>query len=185
MKTINPPFKTIVILWIVIVSSAFLYASCGAKNNKTREATSGEQMSEDPANFLGTTIDIEISNKTCLAIFLAKDGAINRKGTMALHPDDKEFFIGTTKEPVFDRLVNTISNELLEYCNKPSPPCDTTRPACKARISFGNNASAKSFEYCVNGTFNDLPAPIKNYVTEAVRLTDPWYENQRKSLKAK
>jgi hypothetical protein len=59
--------------------------------------------------------------------------------------------------------MNKISNELLEYSKKTSPSCDTTKPTCKASISFGNNQSAKSFEYCVNGTFNDLPAPIKLY----------------------
>jgi hypothetical protein len=177
-------FTTIAILWIILVS-AFLYQSCSANDNKTAGSVPGETISKEAQNFLGTTIDVDISNQNCLAIVLAKDGAISRKGTAALDPADKDFFAGITKDPVFDSLINRLSNELVEYSNTTSPSCDTTKPTCTARISFGNHQLAKSFEYCVNGTFNDLPEPIKNYITNAIRVTEPWYQNQRKLLKAK
>jgi hypothetical protein len=179
-----PPFKTSTILWMVIVS-AVLYQSCAANDNKTESAAQGEKIREAAQIFTGTTIDVDISNQNCLAIVLAKDGAISRKGTAAPDSADKDFFAGFTKDPVFDSLINKLSNELVEYSNTTSPSCDTTKPTCTARISFGNHQLAKSFEYCVNGTFNDLPAPIKNYITAAIRLTEPWYQNQRKLLKAK
>jgi hypothetical protein len=178
-----PPFKTSTILWMVIVSTV-LYQSCGANENKTAAAQS-EKISEAAEIFLGTTIDVDISNQNCLAIVLAKDGAISRKGTTALDSADKDFFAGITKDPVFDSLINKLSNELVDYSNTTSPSCDTTKPTCKARISFGNHQLAKSLEYCVNGTFNDLPAPIKNYIINAIRVTEPWYQNQKKLLKGK
>jgi hypothetical protein len=178
------PFKTSTILWMVIVS-AVLYQSCGANDNKTEDAAQGETISKEAQNFLGTTVDVDISNENRLSISLAKNGAISRKGTDALDSADKDFFAGITKDPVFDSLMNKLSNQLVDYTTTTLPSCDTTRPTCKARISFGNHQSAKSFEYCVNGTFNDLPAPIKNYITAAIRLTEPWYQNQRKLLKAK
>jgi len=141
-------------------------------NNKTKEAT------KPASKYDGVTIDVYISNTNCLAILLDQDGTINRKGTGTLDSLDKDFFMGVTKDKPFDSLMSGISQDLLSYCNKPLLSCDTLKQIFRTKISFGNNDSLCEIEYCVNGGMNDLPKPIKDFIENAIRVTDPWYHTQ-------
>ena len=151
-----------------------LFISCS--ENKAK------QPSDSIPKYDGVTIDVDISNVNCLAILLAKDGTINRKGSGVLDTLDKIFFMGLAKDNPFDSLMNGIPNDLLTYCNTPSPKCDTLKQIFKVKIAFGNNDSVCEIEYCVNGLMNDLPKPIKDFLEKAILVTDPWYQSQKKTL---
>jgi hypothetical protein len=163
-------------LIVITIPILFLFSCEGTGNKKTNTDTN---------QFMAMTLDVEISNTNCLAILLAKDGTINRKGNGIADSAEKDFFMGITEEKPFDKLMATVSNDLLSYCGKTSPGCDTTRLTCKVKTSFADNTSETGFEYCVNGNINDLPEPIKEYITNAIKVTDPWYQTQKKLIKKK
>lgn len=159
--------KTLFILSVPIL----LQPSCGQTNNKKTFA--------DKNQFQTATIEVDISNKNCLAILLAKDGTINRKGTGIPDSTDKDFFMGISKEKIFDSLMKIVSADLLSYGGQTHLNCDTTKQTYKVTISFSDNKSDIGFEYCINGTQNDLPKPISEYITNAIKITDPWYQTQK------
>lgn len=165
--------KTLFILFLPIL----LQFSCGQTGNKKTIA--------DKNQFTTATLEVDISNKNCLAILLAIDGTVNRKGSGIVDPTDKDFFMGITKEKIFDSLIETVSNDLLSYCGQTLLNCDTTKQTYKVTISFSDNKSDIGFEYCINGTLNDLPKPIREYITNAIKMTDPWYQTQKSLINKK
>jgi hypothetical protein len=153
------------------ICSFVLLLSCAQANNKRTYLPKN--------NFETTTIEVSVSNGDGLAILLAKDGTINRIGSGISDTTDKSFFMGISKETVFDSLMETVSDDLLSYAQKESPQCDTTKQNLRVKISFSENDSETEIDYCVNGTADDLPKPIKDYITDAVKITDPWYKAQK------
>ncbi|HLK30747.1 MAG TPA: hypothetical protein VKT28_19375 [Puia sp.] len=149
-----------------------LLFSCGQAINKKTVA--------DKSKFQTTTIEVNISNNPCLAILLAKDGTINRNGSGVIDSVDKDLFMGITEEKVFDSLMQTVSDDLLSYCGQTYLNCDTTKQTYKVTVSFSDNKSDIGFEYCVNGTQDDIPKPISEYIMNAIKITDPWFQTQKK-----
>ncbi|MFL5740465.1 MAG: hypothetical protein ACJ75B_09640 [Flavisolibacter sp.] len=161
----------------------YLLSSCS--ENKSKESSSSKNIKQTTQKYDGVTIEVDISNKNWLSILLANDGTINRKGSSSFDPKDKNFFIGLTNSKAFDSLMNEIPNGLLQYCNSHSPACDTLKQTCKAKIAFGNNTSSCEIEYCVNGTIDDLPQTIKDFINKSIEVTEPWYQEQQKPLHGK
>ena len=161
--------------FFVIAIPLLLLLSCGQMDNK--------QTTIDKKEIQGTTIEVDISNKNTLAILLAKDGTINRKGSALADSTDNDLFMGVTNEKVFDSLMETVSDDLLSYSNKANPFCDTAKQTCRVKISFVSNTSERTIDYCVKGTMNDLPAPIKEYIDNAIKITGSWYQTQKNLIK--
>ena len=161
--------KIVSILFLLI-----LQLSCGQAAKKKATA--------DTSKFENTTLTIEISKEHCLAILLAKDGTINRKGSGIVDTADKAFFMGITRDGVFDSLMGTVSDDLLAYSGKTDFNCDTTRQTYIVRITFADHTAAFGISYCTNGTIDDLPKPIREYITNAIKLTEPWYQAQKKQV---
>src|SRR5689334_5911163 len=88
---------------LILFVSSLLQFSCGQAGNKKPIA--------DTNKFENTTLTVEISKKHCLAILLAKDGTINRKGSGIVDTTDKAFFMGITRDGVFDSLMGTVSDD--------------------------------------------------------------------------
>ena len=151
--------------------------SCGQISNK--------RVIIDKTQFMATTIEVDISKKNSLAILLAKDGTINRNGSALADSTDNDLFMGVTNEKIFDSLMETVSDDLLSYANKANPFCDTAKQTCRVKISFAGNTSESTIDYCVKGTMNDLPAPIKEYIDNAIRITGTWYQTQKDLIKKK
>lgn len=159
-------------LLFVLSIQTLLFVSCAEGNSKKEQ--------KEVQKYDGVTIDVDISNKNSLAILLAKDGTINRKGSAVLDSLDKSFFIGITKDKLFDSLMNGISDDLLAYCNTNPVNCDTTKQTCKVKIAFGNDNYVCEIEQCVNGTLSDHPKAIREFIEKAMMVTDSWYQAQKK-----
>ena len=155
----------------VLFISTMIFVSCAEGNPKKENNVTQK--------YDGVTISIDNSGKNSLAILLAKDGTVNRKGSGVVDTLDKDFYIGITTDKLFDSLMNGISDELLAYCNTNPTDCDTTKQTCKVEIAFGNNNYVCKIAQCVNGTINDLPKPIKEFVEKAIQVTDAWYRGQK------
>ena len=160
----------------ILLIPIFLQISCKEPVHKSKI---------DKNKFEATTLEVDISNKDVLMILLAKDGTINREGSGVIDTAGNNYFIGMTKEPVFDSLMHSITDSLISYFDKPNSNCDTTKANIKVTATFDDKESTTGFEYCINGTQNDLPAPIREYIANAMRLTDPWYQEQKSMIKKK
>lgn len=176
----NHKFKTTLISIFTFGLATYLLISCF--ENKSKESVSSKDINQTTEKYDGVTIEVDISNKNCLSILLANDGTINRKGSNSFDPKDKNFFMGLTNSKPFDSLMNRMPIELLKYCNSHSPACDTLKQTCKAIIAFGNNTSSCEIEYCVNGTIDNLPKPISDFINKSIEVTEPWYQEQQKYL---
>jgi hypothetical protein len=162
---------------LILLQLMILLSACGESNI--------QKTNVDKNQFTALTLEVDISNKNCLAILLARDGTINRVGSGIVDSTDKDFFMGMTTEKLFDNLMETVSGDLMAYCNQAPPTCDTTRQICKVKFSFSGITSGIGGEYCINGTVNDLPKPIKEYIANAIKITGPWYQLQKHLLKEK
>lgn len=162
---------------MVLAAQAFLFCSCEQKTK--------QKESRELPKFEMVTISLDISGKNCLAILLNSDGTVNRKGSEALDTSDRNFFMGVTKDNLVDSLMNGLPNDLFDYCGAGSPVCEVSKPYCTIKIMAGDNSSVCKIEHCVNGTFNDMPNPIKEFIKKAMRVTDGWYRDQTKKLTAK
>lgn len=167
---------------LVLGFTLSFFISCSG--NKQKETVNNNStLKSGNQKYDGVTISLDISNKNWISILLAADGTINRKGDKIFDPADKNFFMGITDSKAFDSLMNDMPEELTDYCNTPSPEYNTSKQTCKARIDFGNSTTLCKIEYCVNGTFSDLPKPIKDFIERSIDVTEPWYLQQQKQLK--
>lgn len=173
--------RLIVIFTFVLTIN--LLISCS--ENKSKGSSSHSEVKQPTQKYDGVTIEVDISNKNCLSILLAHDGTINRKGTRAFDPKDKNFFMGLTDSKAFDSLMKGMPDDLLKYCNSPSPECDTLKQTCKVKIAFGNNTTSCEIQYCVVGTIDNLPHPIKYFIDKSIEVTEPWYQEQQKLLQSR
>jgi hypothetical protein len=174
--------KFITTLNLILKFGLIIYLITSCSENKSKESSSSKDINQTTKKYDGVTIEVDISNKNWLSILLANDGTINRKGSRSFDPKDKNFFMGLTSSKTLDSLMNGMPNELLQYCNSHSPACDTLKQTCKAKIAFGNNTSSCEIEYCINGTIDNLPKPIKDFINRSIEVTEPWYQEQQKSL---
>ncbi len=168
---------------LLLVFSISLLDSCS--ENKSKEVSSDKGSKQLTQQYDGVTIVVDIFNKNCLSILLANDGTINRKGSSAFDSKDRNFFLGLSNNNAFDSLMSGMPGGLMQYCNAAAPGCDTLKPNCRAKIAFGNNTSLCEIEYCVNGTIDSLPKPIRDFIDKSISVTEPWYQEQLKMLKAR
>ncbi len=180
---INQRLTTQLTIILAFALTINLLISCS--ENKSKGSSSNKDISQPTQKYDGVTIEVDISNKNCLAILLANDGTINRKGNRGYDSKDNNFFMGLTNSKAFDSLMLEISPGLTQYCNSHSPQCDTLKQTCKAKIAFGNNTFSCNIEYCVNGTIENLPKPIKDFIEKSIEVTESWYQEQQKSLHGK
>jgi len=160
-----------------LLASVLLFCTC--------KGPVKQKPSVDKSQFLALTIDVEVSNKNSLLILLAKDGTINRARSGIVDTTDKNFFMGVTTEKLFDSVMATVPDDLFSYCNQPSTACDTTKQTCVVKYSFSGETSGMECGYCVNGSLENLPKPILEYIKNAIRITDPWYQSQKNNLKTR
>ncbi len=143
--------------------------------------TSQSLSTIDKDNIQATMIEVELMDSGSLFILLAKDGTINRKGD--LKTPDKNFFMGITKENLFDKLIQVMPNELSSYNNKVHVLADTTKSVNKIKIGFSRLDGDNGFEYYTDEPIDKLPKPIQDFINSAIQITDPWFNSQQKMTK--
>jgi hypothetical protein len=127
-------------------------------------------------------ITLEIDSKQSLFVLIAADGTINRKGTGTVRNRERDMFIGISQEPIFDKLRDKILPEWFENLGGYDVPDKKGLP-CELWIWMKHsdgNESALGFRY--GSESQGPPSDVCEFVTEAVSLTESWYENQKKMV---
>jgi hypothetical protein len=135
----------------------------------------------DVDKFQAALIEVALKDSSTLFILLAKDGTVNRQGD--LKTKKKNFFMGVSKEKLFDSLIKTIDTDLSSYFDKVVVQADTNRRVNKIKIGFTGPEGNTGFEIYTDEPIEKIPKPILNFINNAIRVTEPWYKNQQDMLK--
>jgi hypothetical protein len=124
-------------------------------------------------------VKMEVDGRQNLCVLLAQDGLVNRLGTGTVNNSERDLFIGHTNEPLFTQLRDKLRPEWLAHGGTYDIPNKIGR-TCTLTIlvqDAGGQGYGVGFRY--GSRSQGPPLDICQFVTEAVRLTDPWYEQQK------
>ena len=125
------------------------------------------------------SISLEIDDDTALFILLDDQGTINRMGTGAVNNQEKDLFIGLTEEPLFEKLKETMQDEMLNHMGGYDVP-DKIGAECTLSIAFSfTNDEQNGFGFKYGSESDGPPYEIVQFVTAAVQLTAPWFQEQK------
>jgi hypothetical protein len=136
-----------------------------------------------PESITATLIKLDIDGRQSLFVVLAADGLVNRLGTGSVDNSENDLFIGRTSEPLFSQLRARVQPQWMAQLGGYDVP-DKVGSACTLSVLFqGSNGEEGGLEFSYGSESQGPPAEICAFVTEAVRLTDPWYEQQKRMVR--
>jgi len=127
-------------------------------------------------------ITLEVGSKQSLFILLAADGSLNRLGTGSAENTDNDMFIGVTKKTLFKKLRKKIPQEWFdnlgryEISEKKGLPCELTI------LMKHTDGQESGIQFLYGTESQGPPEDIVQFVSEAVKLTNPWHEAQKKMV---
>ncbi|MCE9555711.1 MAG: hypothetical protein K8T91_20365 [Planctomycetes bacterium] len=137
-----------------------------------------------PESIAAIMVKLEVAQRQSLFIVLANDGLVNRLGTGAANNTENDLFIGRTSEPLFAKLRAEVRNEWMDRFGSYDVP-SKAGSVCVLSVLFkatDGEDGGMQFEY--GSESQGPPGDICQFVTEAVHLTDPWYEEQKQMAAA-
>jgi hypothetical protein len=136
----------------------------------------GPPRVEDLSAFL---VHLEYDGRPTLVVLLARDGSINRMGDGTLDPEvDSTWYIGRVEEPLFDKLMEVVPEEILELSGRYDPP-DRLGVECKCTFVFSyKDGQDIGLEIVWGSESAGLPLEMQRMIARAVELTDPWWRAQ-------
>jgi len=127
-------------------------------------------------------VTLETGDKQVLLILLAADGSINRLGTGSVNNKDNDLFIGVTQEPLFKQLLTNLNDAMLDHMGGYDVPEQRGVP-CKLSVGLAfANGEENGFGFRYGSESKGPPHEIIQFVTAAVQLTDPWFQQQKKMV---
>jgi len=132
------------------------------------------------------SIALDVEDKRALFILLASDGTINRMGTGALENAEHGLYIGRTSTAMFEKVRSFLNDTLLEHMGSYDLK-DKQGAQCRLNIGLQfADGTENGFLFLYGADSMGPPTPIADLVKEAIRATDSWYENfKRTAAKAK
>jgi hypothetical protein len=123
-------------------------------------------------------ITVECEGELIFLVLLARDGSVNRLGDGSYPPPDKVWHIGRVDEPLFDRLLEVVTDAMLQYAGSYDVP-DKVGTECECKIVFGTKqGGATGFEIKYGTESAGVPTELQNIVRRAIELTDAWWKAQ-------
>lgn len=127
-------------------------------------------------------VSLKTGDKKALFILLTADGSINRLGTGAVNNKENELFIGVTQQPLFERLLTNLDDKMLDHMGGYDIP-DQLGVPCELSIGLAfKNGDENGFGFKYGSESQGPPHEIIQFVTAAVQLTDPWFQQQKKMV---
>ena len=131
---------------------------------------------------IAVNISLEVDEKQSLFILLAADGSINRLGTGKVNNKENDLFIGITTEPLLSELMMHLTDEMLQFMGGYEIP-DQRGASC--RLSIGlifADGEQNGFGFSYGSKSKGPPYEIGEFVIAAVRVTDPWFQAQKRMV---
>jgi hypothetical protein len=129
-------------------------------------------------------VELIVEDRQALFALLAEDGLVNRLGTGAVDNAERDLFIGRATEPLFAELRARIRPEWMAHQGEYDVP-EKAGATCTLLVAFkGRDGEEAGFRFIYGSESQGPPGDICDFVTAAVRLTDPWFERQKQLTKA-
>lgn len=119
-------------------------------------------------------IRMEADDKSILSILIHSDGTVNRTGDGTLR-GDQTMRIGTTRQPLFDKYMNSIPEHVFEHAGKYDYRDSIVGIKCKLEILF---IGAPGFEFHYGSESEGVFTEVGDMVTKAIEITDKWLEDE-------
>ncbi|MEL6251744.1 MAG: hypothetical protein AAFR87_07025 [Bacteroidota bacterium] len=122
-------------------------------------------------------ISLVVNEEQVLALRVSKNGALNRMGDGSDDPKMRLMFMKRIEEPLFDRLMEILSVDLLSMVGRytfPDPKGDHTQLLITLE---GENDAETGFEFIYGSDSDGPPEEIIDFVEYAVELSDPYWED--------
>ena len=148
-------------------------------SESSANAQGGTKENDDIA---GLAIELEIEGKNALFVLLASDGSINRLGRGTLEEGESHLYIGRTDLAIFERVRSYITPEMRSHFGHALERQDIRGARCKLTLSWqfrGGSSNGMVMSY--GSESEGVPDYVAQYVKAAVRETDPWYENFKRT----
>ena len=131
------------------------------------------------------TLSLDINSKQSLFILLGKDGAINRIGSGTIKNKDKTLFIDNVEKKFLQRLMKFVPFDWskLQGIYRIDIP-DKKGKNCELQVLFKDEYN-KDYGFVVTyGSRSEGPPnDIREFIINAVQITQPWFDEQKQILK--
>jgi hypothetical protein len=127
-------------------------------------------------------VSLDVGDKNALFIVLMKDGTICRRGN---GNPDKEFELlkGYSELQHYQAFMMTVNEDLFRYSGVFDQTPIIGKP-CKMMIVFsGPDGEEAGFKVNYGEDSQGPPREIVELLVNAVKITDPWYEEERNKIK--
>ena len=124
-------------------------------------------------------VDLDVDGQQSLVVLLDQEGLVNRLGTGAVNNTERKFFIGRTDQPLFAQLRDKVDSAWITHQGAYEVP-EKRGSLCTLTIMFQHaDGQENAIRFRYGSESEGPPGDICHFVAEAVRLTDPWYGQQK------
>jgi len=169
---------------LVLIAVRLLRGRIPVEGKAASPATSG--TARTVAEVDAFTITLDVDGKPSLFVLLAADGAINRMGRGTLDDPAGGLFIGQTDPAIFKAARSHLSDEMVRAQGHTLQHQNPRGLPCKLTLTFKfKDGTSGGLAFLYGSESEGVPGDIADFVTTAVRLTDPWYENFKRTAAGK
>lgn len=119
---------------------------------------------------------LAVNDEQVLAIRFSQSGALNRMGDGSDDPEARIILMKRVKEPIFEQLLEALSDDLLALVGRysfPDPKGDLTQLLITLE---GKEDQETGFEFVYGAESDGPPEEIIDFVEYALELSDPYWE---------
>jgi hypothetical protein len=128
-------------------------------------------------------ITLKVDGDLFLFVLVASDGTTNRLGSGTFEDKNRGLFIGQTEPAIFEAVRSHVTPEMLhisggfEHKNRRGATCELG-------VSFKFKDGGESgFGFRYGSESEGPPEEVRILVTDAVRVTEPWYQDFKEKTK--
>jgi hypothetical protein len=152
-------------------------------NERTELVRAQRAIDTEEQTILGVLIMLEVAGRQALLLRLGAEGTIHRLGSGSIEKLDRDRFIGTVDPEVFRQLSSKINPALLAWCGQSRSHPAPRGELCDLVLAFKKADGQELTMAWRYGSHSKWPPDeVLGFVEEAVRATEPWYEEQKKEL---
>ena len=127
----------------------------------------------------------EIDDATSIFVMLARDGSINRIGSDSPECDEKDMFIGMTKDKLFEEFIDKCPAAFIAAPGEAYAPTGELKgKEVKFSLMFQSGDSKSGLMFLYGTESGGIPDDLDQVVALAKDVTESWYQNQRKMIGA-
>ena len=123
-------------------------------------------------------VSLKVDDKVRLFVLLCADGTVNRQGRGSAEDFDGNLYIGKAQEPLFQHFMSNVNDEIFAHAGVYNVPNQKGK-TCELKLLFGTEEGETGFEFNYGSESQGPPEDINNLIREAVRLTEPWFQQQK------